>query len=160
VRWPRGLAIGVVLLLIGLTSAQTPEIDTHFQEASETILCDCGCHPQSVDACSCGRAAEMRGEMREMAGGGMTGDEIIEHYVELNGDQIRIAPVATGFNLIPWLLPLVLLLGSGSILIVVIRKMQRRTVATPSGPQQEVLALPDEDDPYMKRLRDAVKDAE
>ena len=34
-----------------------------YLEVATTILCDCGCHPQSVHACACGRAAEMREEI-------------------------------------------------------------------------------------------------
>ena len=85
-------------------------------KAISTILCDCDCHPQSVKDCACGRAAEMRDEMRAMIARGMSGDEIVEDYVARNGEQIRIAPVAKGFNLVAWIGPLIgLVLGCGGL---------------------------------------------
>lgn len=77
-----------------------------YERAIATILCDCGCHPQSVKECACGRAAQMRDEMRAMVASGMSGDQVIASYVEKHGEQILISPKAEGFNLIAWLGPL------------------------------------------------------
>ena len=51
--------------------------------AAEAILCDCGCHPQSVHACACGRAEEMWAELAAEVeaggpeGGPLTGEQVI-----------------------------------------------------------------------------------
>jgi hypothetical protein len=69
------LLLACVVLLAIAPAALAFDTDG-YKLATETILCDCGCHPQSVAACACGRAAEMREEMRGMVEGGMTGEAV------------------------------------------------------------------------------------
>ena len=121
-----------------------------YELATETILCDCGCHPQSVAACACGRAAEMREDMRGMVEGGMTGDAVIASYVAQYGEKIRIAPEARGFNLVAWVGPLVLLLGGVFGLVFLIRRWSGRGDAAALDTAPPALEA---DDPYVGKLR-------
>lgn len=121
-----------------------------YELATETILCDCGCHPQSVAACACGRAAEMREEMRGMVEGGMTGEAVIASYVAQHGEKIRIAPEAQGFNLVAWVGPLVLLLGGVFGLVFLIRRWSGRRDAEALDTAPPALEA---DDPYVGKLR-------
>ena len=50
---------GVLLLGALLAPAAMAYDESEYLKAAETILCDCGCHPQSVADCACGRAAEL-----------------------------------------------------------------------------------------------------
>ena len=129
-----------------------------YDEATRMILCDCGCHPQSVHACACGRAAEMRVEIHGLVSQGMSGEEVIAHYVNRVGDQIRIVPTATGFNLVAWLGPLIGLVAGSVLMVLLIRRWTRRTAAesaaTPSPPPVAV------NDVYQQRLRDALENME
>ena len=113
-RWPDARRTLGGWLLAGLCLLALPAsaFDTAgYEEAISTIRCDCGCHPQSVKDCACGRAGALRDEMRGAIDGGLTGEQVIAAYVEQHGEQIRIAPTARGFNLIAWLGPLFGLVG-------------------------------------------------
>ena len=121
------LLVGSVLPVLAFDAAA-------FNEAAETILCDCGCHPQSVAACTCGRAAEMREDIRKMVVAGMSGREIIDDYVARYGEKILIAPEATGFNLLAWVGPLVLLLAGAASLVLIVRRWSRKDVAASEEP--------------------------
>jgi cytochrome c-type biogenesis protein CcmH/NrfF len=123
----RSVAAFVLLALVPPALAATErEIHEHYLEAATTILCDCGCHPQSVHDCACGRAGTMRGDVERMARSGMTGQEIIDDYVAKYGEQIRIAPTASGFNLVAWLGPSLGLVAMSAILLLVLRRWRRR----------------------------------
>jgi len=129
-----------------------------YDKATRTILCDCGCHPQSVHDCACGRASEMRAEIRqEMQAGCLSGDELISMYVARHGDQIRIAPTASGFNLVAWLGPMVALFAATAVMFGILRRWSRshRPVAA-----AEIPVLLAEDDPYRDRLRQALEKME
>ena len=96
--WPHrrlelGLGVAVLVLLLGIagTPAAGAFDEAGFEEATATILCDCGCHPQSVHACACGRAASMRREIALLIDNGMTGQEVIERYVAEHGDHLALA---------------------------------------------------------------------
>ena len=123
-----------------------------FDKATTTILCDCGCHPQSVHACACGRAAQMRGEIRALIEKGMTGEEVVASYVERSGEQIRITPEATGFNLLAWLGPLVGLFVAVGGLTLLLRRWAGRRPPDEEAPLTKP-PLPGTDDPYMARLQ-------
>ena len=152
--------IGLLLCVSVMTRAdQAAGFDVAaYDEATGMILCDCGCHPQSVHACACGRAAEMRVEIHGLVSQGMSGEEVIAHYVNRVGDHIRIVPTSTGFNLIAWLGPLVALVVGSVLMVLLIRRWTRRTAAesaeTPSPPPVAV------NDVYQQRLRDALENME
>jgi len=104
-----------------LDRSQTAEYD----QAAKTILCDCGCHPQSVHDCACGRAEEMRAEIAGEIASGKTGAEVIEAYVARHGEKILLAPPAAGFNLVAWLGPGVVLVGAALGLTLVLKRWRR-----------------------------------
>lgn len=150
------LGLAAAVLLAGAT-LPCPAFDVEqFQAATRTILCDCGCSPQSVHDCACGRAAEMRGEIRAMIDRGMTAEEVIDAYVATHGEQIRIAPVAAGFSLLAWVGPLAGLLFASLGLVFLLRRWQRGQPAPAGGPP----VAPDDADPYLERLERELEERE
>lgn len=153
-------AVRVAALLLAVLSAAAgpipPNTDPEqFEKATRTILCDCGCHPQSVYDCACGRAAELRDEIAGMIRAGRSGAEVIESFVARQGEQIRIAPLARGFNLVAWIGPACLFLGAALALVLVLRRW-RRNVPPASDARAPVPEI-DPDDPYLARLREDLK---
>ncbi len=142
------------MLFPGLPVAAAPLEE--FEKAIETIRCDCGCHPQTIADCACGRAGQMREEIAaliEGSGGStpLTGDQVIAKYVANHGEQILIAPTATGFNLLAWIGPIIGLLLGLVLAVVVVRRLAARREPQPSvlpaGPPIEQDAV------YRERLR-------
>jgi len=129
-----------------------------YDKATGMILCDCGCHPQSVHDCACGRAAEMRAEIHGLVSQGMSGDEVIAQYVNRVGDQIRIVPTAEGFNLLAWLGPLFALVAGSVLMVFLIRRWARRSSA--ESTESQLLPQAAADDAYQQRLRDALENLE
>jgi cytochrome c-type biogenesis protein CcmH/NrfF len=155
----RRAGVGLVLLVL-LALPAIADTDADYHEVIATIRCDCGCHPQSVEDCSCGRAAEMREEIGAMirgtgGAGGMTADAVIARYVAEQGEQIRIAPSTAGFSLVAWLGPLIgLVLGLIAALVLV------RNLARGSSHGEVLVEAPaldcgvvDADEPYRAKLR-------
>lgn len=149
-------AAALLLMVVSLVTTQVTAFDqAGFDEAAGQILCDCGCHPQSVAACTCGRAAEMREEIRGMIASGMSGRDVIDDYVARHGEKILIAPEATGFNLLAWIGPMFLLLGGVASLFLLVRRWSRRRDA-----ESDTVTPPavDADDPYAARLRREIEE--
>ena len=133
------------------------EVDpVEVEKATRTILCDCGCHPQSVHDCACGRAAEMRAEMTQLVEGGMTGEQVLAKYVDERGKQILVAPTADGFNLVAWTGPFVALLIGGSLVLFILRRWARTHSSTITAP----VPIPATDNAYVKRLQEQLKEFE
>ena len=129
--------------------------------AADAILCDCGCHPQSVHACACGRAEEMWAELAgEVAAGGpgggpLTGEQVIAKWVAERGETILLSPEASGFNLVAWLGPIVLLIVAAATLLVVLRRLAARRPPTPATAGA---VAPPIDPAYLERIRKDVEE--
>ena len=154
----RAFALLLALALWGPVPAagEIPEgVDRKaYLEVANTILCDCGCHPQSVHACACGRAAEMREEIASAlhtggpGGTAQTAKQVIAAYVARYGEKIRIAPTKSGFNLVAWVGPSVGLLVAGMVILLALRRWRTAGVPSPAP------ATATEIDPaYLQRLR-------
>jgi cytochrome c-type biogenesis protein CcmH len=126
-----------------------------YEKAASTILCDCGCHPQSAKECACSRAEEMRTAIATEAASGKTGDAIIAGYVAKYGQKILISPEASGFNLVAWVAPGVGILAAALVISLVILRWRRTPpAAAPAG-----IPGPSVDDAaYRARLAADVED--
>jgi cytochrome c-type biogenesis protein CcmH/NrfF len=125
-------------------------IAKEYERAATMLLCDCGCSPQSIKECACGRAEELRGLLAQDARAGKTGDQIIAAYVAKHGQKILVSPPASGFNLVAWAGPAVGLLGAAVLIAVMIRRWHRSGAAAlgqPAAPATEA------DGVYLERLR-------
>jgi cytochrome c-type biogenesis protein CcmH/NrfF len=126
-----------------------------YDRAAKLLLCDCGCNPQSIKDCACGRADELRGLLAQDARSGKTADEIVAAYVAKNGQKILVSPPASGFNLVAWAGPAIGLLAAAVLITVMIRRWHRAGAATAS---EAPPPPPATDEVYLARLRKDVED--
>jgi cytochrome c-type biogenesis protein CcmH/NrfF len=125
-----------------------------YDQAASALLCDCGCHPQSVKECACGRAEELRAALAKEAASGRSGEEIIAGYVAKQGQKILVTPPATGFNLVAWTGPSIGLLGAAVMIALTIRRWHRTSAARPAETVPSASAT---DEAYLARLRHDVE---
>jgi cytochrome c-type biogenesis protein CcmH/NrfF len=125
-----------------------------YERAATQLLCDCGCNPQSIKECACGRAEELRVALAKDASAGKSGDEIIAAYVAKSGQKILVSPPASGFNLIAWTGPAIGLVGATLMIAFMIRRWRRSSAARPA---EAVPPASDLDEAYLARLRHDVE---
>lgn len=104
------------LLSLGMTPDRKVTWDDVLR-VTDNIVCNCGCPPTVVSACSCGRAGEMNREVQSLLEQGKSDEEIYDYYVAQFGPSILAFPKAEGFNLVGWILPFVAL-GIGALVVV------------------------------------------
>ncbi len=139
-----------------ILSAAVPEDATAvYEKAATTLLCDCGCSPQSVKECACGRAGEMRAALAQDARAGKSSEEIIGSYVARYGQKILVSPPASGFNLVAWAGPAVGILAATLLIVLMIKRWHR---ASASLRLEGEVAPAAGDDAYLARLRKEVED--
>ena len=165
-RRPKLVAAGLTLALaiggVAFARPVPPGVPADQVEiAADAILCDCGCHPQSVHDCACGRAETMWAELaREVQSGGpggssLTGEQVIAKWVAERGQTILVSPAATGFNLVAWLGPLVLLVLAAAILFFVLRRLAERRIEMPATVPSTGVAV---DPSTLERIRKDLED--
>ncbi len=98
-------------------------------------MCYCGCSDLTVRVCTCGTADGIREEIAGRLANGETPDQVVAAFVAQHGEQIRSAPTKTGFDLIAWVTPFLVLILAGSALVAVVRRwgVVRSAVAAPPG---------------------------
>lgn len=129
-----------------------PGVDAvQVEAAASEILCDCGCHPQSIKDCACGHADMRWDEIAADVAAGKTADQIIADRVERFGEKILVAPKARGFSLLAWIGPGIALILAALGLTLGLRRWVGRTAAAPAGggPVEPAAVDP----VYLERLR-------
>ena len=126
-----------------------------YEHAATALLCDCGCNPQSVKECACGRAEEMRVALAQDAASGKSGEAIVASYVAKHGQKILVSPPASGFNLIAWTGPAIGLLGATVMIAFMLRRWRR---ASAELPQETAPPASATNDAYLARLRKEVEE--
>ena len=147
------LAVG----LAGVVSADEKEA-VSFQDIEESLTCQCGCG-LTVHSCNhlqCGSALPLREEIREQMGLGKDKPAILAHFSEKYGEKILSAPIATGFNVLAWIMPFILV-GLGGVVVAV--TLMRWRAGSRSG-ERSAAAVPSESQaksPYEQVLERDLK---
>lgn len=105
------------------------------------IKCQCGC-VLDVYTCrttdfSCSVSPAMHNDVMTLVAGGHNATQILAAFQSVYGEQILMAPIKRGFNLVGYALPSVALVAGGVIVAGLIRKWgsrERQILAAPSGP--------------------------
>ena len=104
------------------------------QQVEGQLMCYCGCSDLTVRICTCGTADSIRQEIASRLGNGETPDQVVAAYVAQHGEQIRSAPTKSGFDLVAWVTPFLLLALAGSALVVVVRRWGSLRTSPPAAP--------------------------
>jgi cytochrome c-type biogenesis protein CcmH len=106
-----------------------PELEAQVRKLSRELRCPT-CQALSIDDSPSELAREMKGQIRARLQAGMTPEEVRATFVEAYGEWVLLSPEPQGFNLLIYVLPvLVLLLGAGIVLV----GMRRWLVQPESG---------------------------
>jgi len=128
---PRALAISFTalffLLLLSATSCVREADITLEQRAhqlSGELMCPV-CDGQTIDGSNAQIAVDMRLKVRELLDEGDTNAEVRDYFVDRYGQEILAAPERSGFNLLAYIVPVVIVLGGIGIALITIKNMRK-----------------------------------
>ena len=128
-----GMVLGVALLgVANVRSAQPPS----FQELEESLTCQCGCG-LTVHSCNhlqCDSAMPLRAEIRAQVDSGQDKDAILVYFSNKYGEKILSSPTASGFNVLAWVTPFILVAVGGAFVGITVMRWTARRRATPEDP--------------------------
>jgi cytochrome c-type biogenesis protein CcmH len=90
------------------------------------------CQGNSIQDSPSELAQQMRDLIRDQLRSGKTPDQVRAYFVDKYGEWILLTPKATGFNLVVYIVPLLVILAGGAI---VWRTVRRWTVTPADGTQ-------------------------
>ena len=130
IMW-RSVVAGAIALLLGstgLASAQTYSSDDVFKDRTHAIALQLRCpvcQGLSLADSQSELSQQMRGVITEQLRAGKTDQQVLDYFVAKYGEWILLEPKARGFNLIAYLLPLVMLAAGIGVIFVSVRKWTR-----------------------------------
>jgi cytochrome c-type biogenesis protein CcmH len=102
------------------------ELDRQTKEVAAQLRCVV-CQGLSIQDSPSSLAQEMRALVREQLELGKSPDEVKEYFVEKYGEWVLLQPKARGFNLLVYVMPVLILLGGGVFVYTRARKWTSRT---------------------------------
>jgi cytochrome c-type biogenesis protein CcmH len=133
-RWTDLLA-SAALLAVALSPAAAqqarPVGDEAVHEIAARLRCVV-CQNLSVADSPSEMASQMRAIIRERLAAGESPADVQRYFVDRYGEWILLEPPRRGFNLVVWLLPLVVAVAGLASVVVVVRRWTRRRRAAPA----------------------------
>jgi len=87
------------------------------------LTCQCGTCPNlALYSCSCGTAERMRTEVKDLIDKGMESNEIMARFISTYGERVLATPKAEGFYLSAWGMPILVVLGFGTLIIIALKR--------------------------------------
>lgn len=143
-----GARIGLALLLAGLVAgvpararaqgapvqeksapvSNDPVLEEKTRQVAAELRCPV-CQGNSLQDSPSELAQEMKGVVRDQLASGRTPEQVKQYFVDKYGEWILLEPKASGFNLVVYLLPLVMVGVGGAVIWRAVRKW----TAAPAG---------------------------
>jgi cytochrome c-type biogenesis protein CcmH len=109
--------------------------DARFQMLGHKLMCVCGCN-QILLECNhvgCSYSTRMRDELAEATDRRENDDLTLQVFVQKYGPTVIAAPTVTGFNIVAWIMPFVVLVAGIALVVYVVRTWRNRPPPTPPG---------------------------
>ena len=117
----------------GQTTQQPPAdsaLEARTSAVASQLRCPV-CQGLSIQDSPSELAQSMRAVVRDQLAAGRTPDEVKAYYVSKYGEWILLAPKPSGFNLVAYLLPVLVVLGGGLLIALAVRRWTGGSRDTP-----------------------------
>lgn len=156
-----GLALAF-LLLIGITGvafAQTPT-PNQINDIAKELWCPL-CNGVRLDNCELQACVQMKEMIGQQLAAGRTKEQIKAYFVQQYGDVVLGAPASEGFNMLVWVLPILVGVVAVGWLVFLVhtwvgRSKPATAAASVAGPARVAPGEPPKDE-YLKRVDDELK---
>ncbi len=160
-RW-LGLAMVAVAGLFAAacdSRSEIPATEQRVHDLSKGIMCPV-CPGESIDQSQHPLAIQMRAVVQEQVEQGRSNSDIKSYFVERYGPSVLLEPPRTGFDLIVWIVPVLVVSFGGLALFFVVRGMMRPKYAAAAGPTAQPALTVDEKERYIRRIEAAIDSTE
>ena len=114
------------MLLLSMACGEEPEIllERRAQNINKTLMCPV-CPSETIDQSQVELAKQMRMLVLQKLQEGQSEKDILKYFANRYGDSILAEPPKTGFNLLVWITPPIMLFGGAVFLYLVIIALRR-----------------------------------
>jgi cytochrome c-type biogenesis protein CcmH len=154
-RIQTGLLVFLILTMLqpalAVSAQEEQPTDDQVNAIAKKLYCPV-CENTPLDVCGTQACIDWRAEIRLKLSEGWSEDQIIQYFVEQHGAQVLPEPPAKGFNLLVYILPVVIFLVGLLILGQAFRTWRK------PAEEESAAQLPQvERDPYMNRMEEQIR---
>ena len=121
------------------------------KELQQELWCPI-CQGVRLDVCEQKVCQQMRDMIDEDLAAGKTKEEIKANFIEFYGPVVLGEPPREGFNLLAWIVPILLVVGGLLFALFLTRRWSRKPTATPAAVANKAPPLSPADDDYLARV--------
>lgn len=123
-RWSVWVALAIVaagLTVVIARSEPSDEPEARARRIERELTCPV-CTGESVAESNAPESRAIRVDIRERIAAGESDDEIVQAYVDVYGERMRLRPEGEGLGLIAWGLPVVVLFAAAGAIVFALRR--------------------------------------
>ena len=118
-----------------------PAIDTQLEQLKTSVYCYCGCTRETIQQCVCGTARQIEDDFRNRLLAGSSVEQIRNEYITKYGTQFSALMPPTGFNLVAYIMPVIIIVLIGVVIFLVIKSKMRSSITTQPEPPGKSTAV-------------------
>jgi cytochrome c-type biogenesis protein CcmH len=118
-----------------------------FNDLGHRMMCTCGCN-QILLECNhvgCTKSDTMRAELAAGLDNGDNDSMVLQNFVQKYGNTVIAAPAQSGFGLVAWITPFAALAAATWLVVVVVRRWQRRPAMAMAGAPVDLIGAQEVD---------------
>ncbi len=134
--------------------AQEPVDYDRINEVAQELNCPT-CSGINLADCRTQTCAQWKEQIGDLMNEGMSNEEVLNYFVTQYGTQVLQEPPKSGFTLLVWVLPFILLLAGGAWLFYTMRKWnqaQPAEAAATTAPTPSTATEPASNDDYLSQV--------
>lgn len=149
------ILVGAAWSYVWLSRPAQGTLDQRVYDVASQLKCPV-CQNESVADSSASIALQMRQVVREQLQEGKSEQQVLSYFAAHYGNSILLTPPQQGFNLLAWLMPVILLLLGMGLVGFVVRdwRAQAGPQVAGAGAQIEKISL---DDPELEKYREQLE---
>ena len=126
------LLFGLLAPAVGTAAPPVPVSEETVHDVAAQLRCVV-CQSLSVADSPSETAHQMKAIIRERLAAGESPEQVKAYFVDKYGTWILLSPPRQGFNLLVWIVPFAGLAGGLVLVLIVVRRWSRRSIATPEA---------------------------
>ncbi len=145
------LLLFVMLLSILLAIPVVAQEDDPAKELQQELWCPI-CQGVRLDVCEQKVCEQMRDMIDNDLAAGKSTEEIKADFIEFYGPVVLGEPPHEGFNLLAWIVPILLVVGGLLFVLVLTRRWSKKGTESAVPETSETASVSSEDDDYLARV--------
>jgi cytochrome c-type biogenesis protein CcmH len=151
-RWGRRAAGVLLIAVVSVLLLGAGDTPARFNTLGHKMMCRCGCNQVLLECnhVGCTYSETMRSELMAGLDRGDSDELILQGFVQKYGMTVLAAPPTSGFSIVAWIMPFVVLSIGVFLVVIVVRTWKGRPIAAPAT----VPVSSDQLDNFRRRARE------